>query len=69
MNFLADLRLYQELIDEDKFKNFYRSLCNAALGINIGLFLFAIISETYVIIPLAVINSLLLVVPYVIDNK
>ena len=69
MNFLADLRLYRELINEDKFKNFYRSLCNAALGINIGLILFGIISEMYVIIPLAVINSLLLAVPHVIDNK
>ena len=69
MNFLADLGLYRKLIDDKKFKKFYDVLCNAALGVNIALILFAGITGYYVVIPLAVINSLLLCVPYVIDKK
>ncbi len=69
MNFLAVLGLYQKLIDEKKFKNFYNILCNAALGINIALILFAVITGYYVVIPLAVINCLLLCVPYVIEKE
>ena len=69
MNFLVDLRLFLELIDEDKFKAFYKNLCNAAFGVNIGLIIFALITEYYVMIPLAVINCLLLSVAYVIEDK
>ena len=69
MNFLADLRLFLELISEKKFKSFYKNLCNAALGINIALIIFAFITEYYVMIPLAVINCLLLSVAYVIEDK
>jgi hypothetical protein len=54
---------------ETKFKQFYKALCNAALGINIGLIIFAFITGYYVVVPLAVINSLLLSVVYVIDDK
>lgn len=69
MNFLVDLRLFLELINEDKFKVFYKKLCNAAFGINIGLIVFALLSDYYVVIPLAVINCLLLSVAYVIDDN
>ena len=69
MNFLAGLGLYRKLINEEKIKKFYDILCNAALGVNIALILFAGITGYYVVIPLAVINCLLLCVPYVIEKK
>ena len=68
MSFLADLGLYQKLIDEKKFKAFYKALCNAALGVNLGLIGFAAITGYYVVIPLAVINCLLLSLIYVIED-
>ena len=69
MNFLVDLGLYQKLIDEKKIKAFYRGLCNAAVGINIALIIYALITGYYVIIPLAVVNSLLLSVAYVVEGN
>ena len=57
------------IIDEKKIKAFYKGLCNAALGVNIALIIFALITEYYVMIPLAVINSLLLSVAYVIEDN
>jgi len=57
------------LIDEEKVKLFYKQLCNAALGVNIALIIFALITEYYVMIPLAIINCLLLSVAYVIEDK
>ena len=55
------------MLNNEKFKNFYKTLCNAAVGVNIGIILFGILSETYVVIPLAVINCVLLSVVYVMD--
>ena len=57
------------MIDEKKVKLFYKQLCNAALGVNIALIIFALITEYYVMIPLAIINCLLLSVAYVIEDK
>jgi len=68
VSFLVDLRLYQKLINEDKFKAFYKKLCTAAFGINIGLIVFALLSDYYIMIPLAVINCLLLSFVYVIEE-
>ena len=55
------------MFNNEKFKNFYKTLCNAAVGVNIGIILFGILSETYVVIPLAVINCVLLSLVYVMD--
>ncbi len=63
------LRLFLELINEDKFKSFYKNLCNAALGVNIALIIFALIENYYILIPLAIINCLLLSFTYVIDSN
>ena len=57
------------MIDEKKIKRFYKGLCNAALGVNIALIIFGLLSEYYVMIPLAVINCLLLSVAYVIEDE
>ena len=57
------------MIDEKKIKRFYKGLCNAALGVNIALIIFGLLSGYYVMIPLAVINCLLLSVAYVIEDE